>query len=51
MLSVVCIGEEFKVMCMGRTGGSSGAVFIALCEDTAELVIRWKDTGRSACTI
>lgn len=30
---------------MDGTGASGGAVFVVLCEDTAELVIRWKETS------
>ena len=39
------VGEEFE--CIGQYGGGSGGrqVELSLCEDTAELVLHWKDTG------
>lgn len=39
-------------MCVSRRGsGPSGTVFISLCEDTAELILRWKATGMFSSTM
>ncbi len=36
-------GEEFE--CLNPEDGSGNMVHISLCEDTAELVLHWKDKG------
>ena len=41
ILCIVISGEEF--VCLSRGGCS--AVFISLSEETAELVLRWKENG------
>lgn len=43
----MCIGEEFE--CIGASGACR--VVLSLCENTAELVLHWKDKGKRDCVI